>query len=398
MKEFIENLFAGSNAGYRKFVESYGDELANANTQEAYTKAVEQVYSLFTGRDFDGNKVQVNYTNAPKIFGRTSEANLAPNDIPVLVQDAVTRIFQEPSEPNLFLQNVVAEPLELNALTKNVEFLTFNALVALPVGVDGEYQKASPALKTDIVNLKLNKYGLIVGMTEDMISQSNYNLIALHMRMLRKAVDRAKENLLKQTMDGAAQEIFNNSSSSSAFYTRGKDTDGSTANYTWSWRDTIDMQAALMNVGFTPTHLLYSPLAWRIFSTDPRLMYRRLESNASDTMETTAALPFGDGLQYVSYYGMDWSLGTLSTSAPGSSLPSTILANLIILDKSNALYLGTGGPASIDDFDDWLRDGKLLKVKQAFDAAAKDGGRAMVKASNIRVEENFEPLYSIQTV
>lgn len=395
----ILDTFAKANEYKVAPVAEAEKEISREDALALVEQAQELMYVQFTGKNFEGID-----TERPGIGLREA---LNSTDVSVVFPRVISTVLQEPTEPALFLTNVVAEEIRLTDQNPlYIEFPTVGALQAAEVTEDGEYPSATLNFAKQMTSIRVQKWGLQSSLSEETINQSIYPLVTMMMRLLKNAVDRRIEALLYNNMTTNAPTVYDNTgATANSLYTTGVGSDGATANYTFSHYDLIHMCGTLLANRYTATHLLAHPLAWGILSMDPILRATFFTGGAfGQQMWTTPPqydqqlnMPFG--ITYVPYYALAQNSARTQLSAgPGSALASTLISDFYLIDKSNSLFLATKGQAEMDSMDDWYKDARSMKIRRYAGATAKDGGRGMCVAKNLRAERNYESLFTILQV
>lgn len=391
-----------------KFASANTFELGEDNGKVSYQEAVDKLraseeilYGQFTHRDFEGKSVTPPSLSIGEAMGTADASIVFPR--------VINTILQEPKEPNLFLTNSVAENIDLpwNA-PLNLEFPTVGALTAGDVAEGGEYPNVTMVFQQHMYSLRIKKIGLMVGMTQEIINQSIWPLMALHLRLMAKAIDRLVEERLFQTLTQRAHVTFDNNHASDAYHTTGKAIVGGAeaANGTFSYHDLVNLAGGVLGRGYTPTHFLAHPLSWGVFATDPILRATFYHGgqigggiwSREPNFDQQANFPYG--ISYVPYYALPYNPGqTLAAASSLSGMSAALVSDLYLIDARNSLFLVTRGGNTFDNKDDWFRDSKMVKAGRYVAVTAKDGGRGIAVAKNVRVNvRNEEAIYTIKQV
>jgi hypothetical protein len=389
----------------KEFAKVNGIDYTAENRDEilaSLKEAEEFYYAQFTGRLSDGQEA----TNLPAVS--INEA-LNTSDVSVVFPRVISQVLQEPKEPNLFLQNVVADTIKLaNDSPLLIEFPTVGALQAFNMAEGQEYTAQTLSFQQHMTSIRIGKIGVAASLTEEIVNQSMWNLIELHMRLMSNAIDRRVETILYKAMTERAQIVFNNESTDTQYRTTGKAVSSTTVawNGSFSYNDLVKMCGVLLQNRYEGTHFLAHPLMWPIFAQDPILraqFYHGGQLGAGiwtrmPAYDQTANFPFG--ITYVPYYALPFTENTtFSGTAAGSTLGSApVVSDVYLIDRKNSLFMATRGDTQMDQMDNWYRDATMLKAKKYVGVSAKDQGRGMVVAKNIRVVVNEEPLFNIRTI
>lgn len=409
MKNIISLVREADDQRYKaqlaSFAQAHGLEMTGegsnpAQVFERLREAEETLYSQFTHRDFEGNKV-----DPPHI--RIEEAMIS-GDISIALPRVINTILQEPVEPNLFLMNQVAEHVELPwDSPETIEFPAVGTLTAGDVSENGEYPNATLAFTQNMTSLKIKKVGLMASFTEETQKRSMWPMIDLHVRHMARAINRRTEEKCYEGLQ-RAKVIFDNDSATAALHTTGKSwaAGAETPNGTFSYHDMFKMAGILIQRRYNPTHLLAHPLAWGILATDPILRAQfanggQIGSNIWATMpkfDQQTNMPLG--IAYVPYYAILPRINdTIAAASSLSGLSAATLGDIYMIDSANSLYMVTRGDIRFDNAPDFLRDGRMVKASRFVGVAVKDQGNGMAVAKSVRVDvRNEESALTIRQV
>jgi len=389
----------------RKFAESNSIDNWSENREEvaqSLREAEDFYYAQFTGRTLDGKEVSdvpsVNFTEA-----------LNTSDVSIVFPRVISQILQEPVQPNLFLQNSVADVIRLaDGQPSLIEFPTVGALQAFSMAEGQEYTMQTLNFQQHMTSIKIGKVGVAAALTEEIVRASMWPLIELHLRQMSQAIDRRVETILFKAMTERAQIVFNNESTDTAYRTTGKALSGTgTAwNGSFSYYDLVKMCGVMLQNKYEATDFMAHPLMWPVFANDPILraqFYHGGQLGAGiwtrmPQYDQSAAFPFG--ISYVPYYALPFTENTTFTgTAAGTALGAApIVSDLYLIDKKNSLFMATRGETEMDQMDNWFRDATMMKARKYVGVSAKDQGRGMLVAKNIRVVPNEEPIFNVRTV
>ncbi len=364
-------------------------------------KAVQEfLYAQFTGRNYEGEEVR----DLPML--PIKEA-LNTSDISIAFPRVISDILQEPKEPNLFLTNVVADTISLAPNTPLLlEFPTVDALQAFEMAEGQEYSAQTMSFTQHMTSIRIKKVGVAAAINEEVLVHSMWPLLQMHLRMMSAAIDRRIESILFQAMTQRAQIVFDNENSDTEYHTTGKYLTGTGSalnNGSFSYNDLVKMCSVMLGNRYEPTHFLAHPLSWPIFAQDPIMkaqFYHGGQLGAGiwtrmPAFDQQANFPFG--IAYVPYYALPYDPAKTLTGAL-SGRGASLVSDLYLIDAKNSLFMATRGGTEMDQMDNWFRDAKMMKAKKYVGVSAKVGGRGMLRASNVRIVTNEEPLFTIRTL
>lgn len=379
----------GKNAGLYDANESWED--ARDRVAEEVTASREYVRSLLEGR-----------AGVPAIS--ISEA-AASSDASIIFRREINTVLQEAVEPVLFLSNQVAEVIQLpwNA-PKLIEFANISAVRAGDVSEGMDYPTAQASFGNNTVSIQIGKVGVQMGLPEEMIRSSQWNLLGIYARTAANAVNRFVEAKLYNLFKNKANAVFDNNSASSTFRTTGGTvvSGATSANGSISYYDLVKMAGVVIGNKYTPTHLLSHPLGWPIFMNDPYLRANFFHGGSfgnawgqSANFDQQSNMPFG--ITYVPYYAVDYTeSATLSNWSGLGTIP--LVTDIYMIDKNNSLFLANRGGSEMDSWEDFHRDQSVLKCRRFVGVSLKDAGRGVAVARNVCVVRNEEALFTVKQV
>lgn len=378
-------------------VETEGEGgVTRASVKEQVNAAQEYTYAALTGRDFEGNPMSVHLP---------AKEALVSSDVSIIFPRVISNILQEPLEPDLFLTNQVAEPLDFGVDGPlYIEFAQIGAIQAHEMAENQEYQQEQVPWAQSQIALRMKKIGVMTSISDEVIARSMWPLVTMYLRYMANAINRKVESVLNQGLVNRSQVVFDNTGvTGSSYYTTGVGATN-TFNGSFSYADLVKMCSVLLNNRYTATHFLTHPLAWPIFAQDPimRAQFYHMGQlgagiwNRPPQYDQGAMIPFG--IAYVPYYAVDYSEEYTFSVGQASGLGSSLISDAYLIDKNNALYLATRGGIEMDEMDDWYKDARQMKARKYCAASVKDLGRGMIRAKSIRIVENKQSIFRVETV
>jgi hypothetical protein len=154
------------------------------------------------------------------------------------------------------------------------------------------------------------------------------------------------------------------------------------------------------------------PLSWVVLAKDPILRAQFLHGGQigqtvwrnMPTFDQSANLPWA--INYVVTPFMPLTLRSKITGHTGSgnawpnpaNLPDANISDILIVDRNNGILILQREPMSMDDFEDWRRDARMMKFKERYGVAALNQGRGMTVIKNVRLDTNYAPVVTIRQV
>lgn len=205
--------------------------------------------------------------------------------------------------PKVF-SNIVkeaAEPLLVGASLLNrvewtggqtVTFPAVGALDAADVAEGMAYPERTAQMGGATVTASIAKSGLAIKFTDEMLKQSQFDVMNMHLRQAGRALARHKEKKIFNYISAMGTTVFDNLNPTASLngVTHGRGFDGS-ANGSCIVDDIFDCYVQNLLQGFTPDTLLMHPLSWAMFIKDPILRTIALMSGGSTWFATASGKP-----------------------------------------------------------------------------------------------------------
>lgn len=309
-----------------------------------------------------------------------SEA-LTTADANILIPKVVSQVVAEAAEP-LYLASQFFQKVQLNE-GRSMEFIHFGAIRAFEVGEGMEYQNQTLNLTKQgigTVDVKVKKYGLKVQITDEMISDSQWDVIGLHLKAAGRAMARKKEEVIFEEFNRHGHVVYDADKFKAGQdgYPTGRGFDGN-YNGTLAAEDIIDMAVSIMSAGFTPTDIIMHPLCWSLFAKNAAL-------------EGSSVAAFGQGVVNFDPKAFQTSnaLGLnviFSPFVPFDQVNKTF--DFYLVDRNNVGVILVKDEISTEQFDDPLRDIQTLKVKERYGVGILNGGLGVAVARNLKFRKTY---------
>ena len=204
--------------------------------------------------------------------------------IPAVVQTVV----REALEPNLLVVPNVFQEIQL-AAGRMIQIGAVGAIYAADIAEGQEYPERQPDLDGgDMTSIMVSKSGCMIRVTDEMITDSQFDVIGLWLRAAGRALARHKERKALKLLDGMGTTVFDNGeiattaddppTSSELGYTTGRGIDGD-QNGSMSVDDIFELYSYQLLRGLAPDALIMHPLAWKTFMSDPEMREIVLQGN-----------------------------------------------------------------------------------------------------------------------
>lgn len=360
-------------------------------------------------------------------------------DVARFIPQVVETVVKEALEPNLVIVPNLFEQVRLERGTR-VQIGAIGSLSAAEVAEGTEYKENDLQMDGgDMVAVNISKHGLMIRVTDEMISDNQFDVIGLWLRAAGRALARHKEQYAIRMLNEFGIEVFNNTTPGDAMYgsTTGRDITGA-GNGSMTASDIWDMYAELLLRGFTPDTLLMHPLAWRTFMNDSEMREQVMKGATLATRQMpsgSGAAGFGTshgglglrtartgqetllqaGNQKLGASAWTNTLNGLSSeySIAPSFLPSPLQVlvtpyvpytppaaaaatpysgrtNVIMVDSSRCGILVTRDDVSTEEFDDPARDIRALKIKERYGFGLMEQGKGLTIARNVAIARNYQ--------
>ena len=328
------------------------------------------------------------YTKMMSFDGRKSRESrvtvteaLTTADANILIPKVISQVVTEAAEP-LYLVSQFFQKVQLNE-GRSMEFIHFGAIRAFEIGEGQEYPNQTLNLASGeigTVDVKVKKYGLKVQITDEMISDSQWDVIGLHLKAAGRAMARKKEEVIFEEFNKHGHVVFDAAKyqPGDEGYPTGRGFNGE-YNGTLSAEDIIDMAVSIMAAGFTPTDIIMHPLCWSLFAKNAAL-------------EGANVAAFGQGVVFQDPRNFNTSnaLGLnviFSPFVPFDQVNKTF--DFYIVDRNNIGVILVKDEISTEQFDDPLRDIQTLKIKERYGVGILNGGLGIAVARNIKFAKTY---------
>lgn len=339
----------------------------------------------------------MNYDGKAPTEARVSVSEaLTTADANILLPKVISTVVTEAGEP-MTLVSQFFQKVKLNE-GRSMEFIHFGAIRAFEVQEGQEYPNQALNLTRQgvgTVDVKVKKYGLRVSITDEMIADSQWDVIGLHLRAAGRAMARKKEEICFEEFNRHGHIVFDAKAFGPIYkdpanpkpteiigyedgYPTGRGFDGN-YNGTLGADDLTDMAVSIMSEGFTPTDIIMHPLCWALFAKNAML-------------EGSSVAAFGQGTAGADpkAFGTSNALGLnviFSPFVPFNQVEKTF--DFYIIDRNNIGVILVKDEISTEQFDDPSRDIQTLKLKERYGVGVLNGGNAIAVARNIKFAKTY---------
>lgn len=361
---------------------------------------------------------------------------LATNDATILMPKVISQTVKEAVEPALIISNLF-QTVRINS-GRSIEFPAIGALEAEDIGEGSDYpEKVLTIGSGNVTAIPVTKRGLIVRISEDMINESQWDLIGLHLRAAGRALARRKEVVCATVFATEGFKVFDNLEPTAAVIGQTTGTSISGAfNGGLHLNDIFDMIAYLINTGFFANTIIMHPLAWAIIAKDPILRELAWMSNSNywgGTFSGKVGETGWDDSMNLRYKTIAPALSTTQTSIPTGVFPVPLrvlvspyvrfvpkgalavaqsngqpvvnalngvltnsagqaqfpLTDIYILDDAETGIIVQREDVSTEEFTNPKNDIRNVKIKEKYGAGTLSQGKSIVVARNIAVTQTY---------
>jgi hypothetical protein len=313
----------------------------------------------------------------------TIKEAFASPDAAILFPKVISRTLREAAEPQL----LVTPLLSVVRLGKgrSLEFPAVNAIQAAEIPEGQEYPEQALAFAKQVEG-KVSKKGVKLAFTEEVIADSLWDIVGLHVRAAGRAMARLKEQIALSRFKDAATVVFDNDDAGFDD-TTGIDVDGN-ANGTITWDDVVDMAAVLMAENHVPTDFIMHPLMWSVFLKDAIFHMGGAASGVATSWGYRPQSPEG-ALNSTAPMGLNVIVSPfVSFTAKSGQTPAK--SDLFLIDRNEVGTLLVRDDMSTDQFDDASRDIRQLKMKERYDIVMMGDGEGITVVKNVSLARNYE--------
>jgi hypothetical protein len=311
----------------------------------------------------------------------TIKEAFASPDAAALFPKVISRTLREAAEPQL----LVTPLLSVVRLGKgrSLEFPAVNAIQAAEIPEGQEYPEQALAFAKQIEG-KVSKKGVKLAFTEEVIADSLWDIVGLHVRAAGRAMARLKEQIALSRFKDAATIVFDNDDAGYAD-TTGRDINGA-YNDTVTWDDIIDMAAVLMAENHVPTDFILHPLMWSVFLKDSVFHAGGAAAGSSWGYRPQSA---AGALNSTAPMGLNVLVSPFVSFTAKTSVAAA-KSDLFLIDRNEVGTLLVKDDMMTDQFDDPSRDIRQLKMKERYDIVMLGDGEGITVAKNVSLSRNYE--------
>jgi len=313
----------------------------------------------------------------------TIKEAFASPDAAALFPKVISRTLKEAAEPQLLVTPLLST-VRLGK-GRSLEFPAVNAIQAAEIPEGQEYPEQALAFAKQVEG-KVSKKGVKLAFTEEVIADSLWDIVGMHVRAAGRAMARLKEQIALSRFKDAATVVFDNDNASYDD-TTGRGITGA-YNSTITWDDVVDMSAVLMAENHVPTDFILHPLMWSVFLKDAIFHADGAASAVNSSWGYRPQSKEGT-LNATAPLGLNVIVSPfVSFTAKNNATPAK--SDLFLIDRNEVGTLLVKDDMSTDQFDDPSRDIRQMKMKERYDIVMLGDGEGITVAKNVSLARNYE--------
>lgn len=322
---------------------------------------------------------------------------LATPSAKILVPKVIINQVRKAAEP-VYLASRFFKTIRMDNASNIVIFPSVGVIRAfdVPEGQEIPAQAVDVQLHEGSNQIRITKSGVRIQLTDEMIDDSMFDVVALNLDAAGRALGRLKEEKAFAMFTRFGHTVFDNAirQTNPEAGTTGLSYDG-TPNDTMSIEDWLDLFIAVYNNEFTPDTCLMHALAWPAFAKTA--LYAGYDAMLS-------------GMNAVPAPGANFQLGPDSMQG---RLPFPIRVvvspfatidkankrfDMVVLDSNNVGVMIQREAITTERFDDPARDIQNIKLKERYGFGVLYEGRAIAVAKNIAIDKAMPMPVRVKTV
>jgi len=327
-----------------------------------------------------------------------SEALQSP-DASIIFPKVISDVLVRPLEPLMIGQTVLAKTIQIDNI-RSIEIPAMGALRAFDIPETGTYTEQYPSFTENVTEIKVTKSGLMVSISQEVIDDSQWDLLALYTEAAGYAMGRHKEEKIFNGFTEFGHAVYDNSIEDSAAWTSGRNY-AQKLNFSMTFDNMINMMGVVVAHGYVPTHIITHPMAWSVFMTDP--MLRTLSMNGGGvgaslfkqipSFDQQVNIPWA--VTYLVTPFVPFTRSTVLATSQASGLTACDVTDIYVVDSNNSCVILQRTPMGVEDFNDPYRDITRMKVSERYGIGIPNAGKAIAVAKNVRIEQNWAPVQAV---
>lgn len=350
---------------------------SNINETELTKESVEVLKRM--QRQLD---LKEDWTSIPKSELVTVKEALTTQDASILIPRVITGMMREAAEP-YYIGSDLLQKVRLTE-GRSIEFPSIGAMRAHDIGESQSYLEETVDFQLHRTQeVKVGKSGMVVRVSDEMIQDSQWDVIGILVRKAGEAMARLKEEKAFTQFSKHGHIVFDNDirTKYAEAGTTGMDIEGN-YNNTMSSEDLIDLFIAVMSNGYNPTDVLMNPLVWSVFFkndllnslTHAALGGSQITNLSITPNQVSGRIPFAVNLNLTPFAPFNFE---------------TKKFDMYVVDRNNVGILLEKDPLMTEQFDDPMRDIQTIKIKERYGIGILNEGKAVATARNLAFEKSY---------
>jgi len=347
---------------------------------ESYVKAKAEKEGKAAVLNFDKDKLP-----------RIREALSTP-DVSILIPRVISDVLRDSAEP-MYIGSKLLQTVRLGE-GRSIEFPAISAMRAADVAEGQEIPEAEVDFNLyKTVEIRIGKSGLKIRVTDEMISDSQWDVIGILLKKAGEALARLKEEKIFREFTRHGHIVYDNDITTSTnpelsqdqvekAHTTGRGLDGD-FNNTMSTEDFVDLVIALMGNNMVPTDVLMHPLCWSVFAKNEHINALAKPALGSDGDNSVALnpnaiggrIPFAMNIQF-------------SPFIPFDRLNKKF--DMFVVDKNNIGILLVKDDIKTEQWDEPMRDIQSIKAIERYGVGILHEGRGISAARNVAFDKSYD--------
>ena len=326
--------------------------------------------------------VSEDWTSIPKSELVTVKEALTTQDASILIPRVVTGMMREAAEP-MYIGTDLLQRVRLTE-GRSIEFPSIGAMRAHDIGETQSYIEENIDFQLHRTQeVRVGKSGMILRVSDEMINDSQWDVIGILVRKAGEAMARLKEEKIFIQFSKHGHIVFDNDIRDQypEAGTTGMDRDGN-YNNTMSTEDMIDLFIAVMSNGYNPTDIIMHPLSWSVFFKNDimnSLTHAALGGSQITNLnikpdQVSGRIPFAVNINFTPFAPFNYE---------------TKKFDMYVVDRKNIGILLEKSPLMTEQFDNPERDIQSIKVNERYGIGILNEGKAVATARNLAFERSY---------
>lgn len=247
------------------------------------------------------------------------------------------------------------------------------------------------------LEVRIGKNGIRVQVTQEVIDEAMWDVVALLIEEAGRAMARHKEEKIFRAFSQHGWAVFDNAirAGNPEAGTTGLAED-ETFNDTMSVEDFLDLIIAIINNELVPTDIILHPLTWSSFAKSEIAGYMRTNVvyPGAPAQPGKNAFSLGpDSIQGRIPFGLNV---LVSPFVPFEKKARRF--DMYCVDRNNVGLLCVKTKLSVDEFDDPARDIKNIKLMERYGVGILHQGRGVAVARNISMDTSYPKVLRVNNI